>query len=266
MGVRDVRLRGPAGVAPGLYPERLPTQHEHAWDIRRLLKFWDFDEGGLMLRECIVGRAWVSNVGLGALFDRAVAWLLRNRVLLPGIAPLGYLAAEVRMGEQALIHLVVDAPVEPEFRRELLELLDAPDGARTSVLEKWRKGPREVSGRTGQKAALERTRDINGVQAGGLGLCRVPPEKLAELARYGMDAHAPTLRWLADPRRTATVLAALWHLEGSSVDGALTLFGTLMAARLVARAEREGAGNATSLRSGPLLHGRNAPLDMSCTH
>ncbi|MCX4827108.1 DUF4158 domain-containing protein [Streptomyces sp. NBC_01142] len=63
-----------------LYPERLPTQHEHAREIRRLLKIRDFEDGDLALREYIAGRVWVSNEGLRALFDRAVTWLLRNRV------------------------------------------------------------------------------------------------------------------------------------------------------------------------------------------
>ncbi|MEU1458424.1 Tn3 family transposase [Streptomyces avermitilis] len=77
------------------------------------------------------------------------------------------------------------------------------------------------------------------MKSGELDLWRVPPVKLAELARYGMSAHAPTLRRLAEPRRTATVLATLRHLEGASVDDALTLFDVLMATKLLARAERE---------------------------
>lgn len=39
------------------------------------------------------------------------------------------MGVEVRKGEQALIYSVVDAPVEPEFRRELLEILDVPERA-----------------------------------------------------------------------------------------------------------------------------------------
>ncbi|MFD9427732.1 MULTISPECIES: DUF4158 domain-containing protein [unclassified Streptomyces] len=111
-------LSAPADVPPGvatfvaeqlgiddasclkLYPERLPTQHEHAREIRKLLRIRDFDDGDLQLRQHIAGRVWVSNDGPRALFDRAVTWLLRNRVLLPGLTPLGYQVAEVRKGEQ----------------------------------------------------------------------------------------------------------------------------------------------------------------------
>ncbi|MGE7437569.1 DUF4158 domain-containing protein [Kitasatospora sp. NPDC001175] len=40
-----------------LYPERLPTQHEHAREIRALLKVCDFDDRELALREYIADRA-----------------------------------------------------------------------------------------------------------------------------------------------------------------------------------------------------------------
>ncbi|MBB4914904.1 Tn3 family transposase [Streptosporangium saharense] len=53
-----------------------------------------------------------------------------------------------------------------------------------------------------------------------------------------MSAHASTLRRLTEPRRTATVLATVRHLENSSMDDALTLFEVLMATKLLARAER----------------------------
>ena len=100
------RRRKPSGnrtrVQYELYPERLPTQHEHAREIRKLLKIRDFDDGDLQLREHIAGRVWASNDGPRALFDRAVTWLLRNRVLLPGLTSLGYLVAEVRKGEQGV--------------------------------------------------------------------------------------------------------------------------------------------------------------------
>lgn len=76
------------GIADALclqgYPERLPTQHEHAREIRALLKVKDFEDCELELRQHVAGRVWVSNEGPRALFDRGVTWLRRNRCLLPG--------------------------------------------------------------------------------------------------------------------------------------------------------------------------------------
>jgi hypothetical protein len=127
-------------------------------------------------------------------------------------------------------------------------LLDVPEGSSKSVLERWRTPPRDVSGK-GQKGALEQARDVRKMEAGALDLWRVPPVKMAELARYGLSAHAPTLRRLAEPRRTATVLATVRHLESAAVDDALTLFDVLMATKLLARAER--ADNKAKLRETP---------------
>jgi len=232
------------------YPERLPTQHEHAREVRALLGVRDFEDGELELRQYVAGRVWMSNEGPRALFDRAVTWLRRNRCLLPGITPLAILVTEVRAAEQALIYSVVDAPVTVEMRRDLLGLLVVPEGDAVSVLERWRTPPREVNGR-GQKGALERARDVRGLEAGAVDLWRVPPVKLAELARYGVSTHAPRLRKLVEPRRTATVLATVRHLEKASVDDALTLFEVLMSTKLLARAAR--ADDKAKLKTMPRL-------------
>ncbi|MFE2037726.1 DUF4158 domain-containing protein [Streptomyces scopuliridis] len=236
------------------YPERLPTQHEHAREVRALLGVRDFEDGELELRQYVAGRVWMSNEGPRALFDRAATWLRRHRCLLPGITPLANLVTEVRTAEQALIYSVVDAPVTPELRRDLLGLLVVLEGDSVSVLERWRTPPREVNGR-GRKGALERARDVRGLGAGEVDLWRVPPVKLAELARYGSSTHAPRLRKLVEPRRTATVQATVRHLETASVDDALTLSEVLMSTKLLARAAR--VDDKAKLKSMPRL--RRAP-------
>ena len=50
----------------------------------------------------------------------------------------------------------------------------------------------------------------------------LPANRLAALARYGLAAKAPALRDLAEPRRTATLLATARHLEAAAVDDALS--------------------------------------------
>ncbi|GAA1994319.1 hypothetical protein [Catenulispora subtropica] len=81
------------------------------------------------------------------MFDRAVVWLIRHRALLPGITTLARLAAEVRVGEIALINSVIDSEVSPDLRRTLIGLLKVPEGERVSTLERWRTPVRDVSGR-----------------------------------------------------------------------------------------------------------------------
>ena len=136
------------------------------------------------------------------------------------------------------------------LRRQLGELLAVPDGQVFSTLDVWRTPPKDRTGKA-QKQALERASQIKALGAGEVDVSGLPPVKLAELARYGMAAEAPTLRDLAHPRRTAALLATVRHLETTSVDDALVLFDALMATNLLAKADREG--QAEKARAFPKL-------------
>ena len=240
------------------YAARPQTAYEHAWAIRQRLGYRDFSDAEQDLRAYVASRVWNSLDPRRALFDRAVVWLVKNRVLLPGITVLARTVAEVRSSELALIHAVVDEAIPVPLRRGLVDLLAVPDGEVFSTLEMWRTPPKDRTGKA-QKQALERARQIKALGAGEVDASRVPPIKLAELARYGMAAKAPTLRELAHPRRTATLLATVRHLETASVDDALLLFDVLMATNLLARAGREG--QAEKARSFPRL--RTAAVTMA---
>lgn len=87
-----------------LYPDRLQTQHEHAREIRELLRYKEFAERELNLRSYVASRVWNSVESRRALSDRAVIWMLRERVLLPGISVLSRLVTEVRAGKYERIH------------------------------------------------------------------------------------------------------------------------------------------------------------------
>jgi hypothetical protein len=67
-----------------MYPDRLPTKDEHAREIRELLGYKDFAVKEMELRSFVASRVWSSVESRRALFDRAVVWLMRHRVLLPG--------------------------------------------------------------------------------------------------------------------------------------------------------------------------------------
>jgi TnpA family transposase len=171
------------------------------------------------------------------LFDRAVVWLLRARVLLPGISVLSRLVAEVRSGEYDRIHAMLADASPGELRAALEALLEVPEGARVSELERMRTAVTSISGQ-GMSDALGRAADVRGLGAGAVDVALISPVKLVELARYGLASKAPTLRGLERRRRTATMLATVRHLEGAAVDDALLLFDVLMSTKLLARAER----------------------------
>ena len=79
------------------------------------------------------------------------------------------------------------------------------------------------------------------IGAGAVAVSSVPPNKVVALARYGLGTKAPALRDLAEPRRSAVLLATVKKLEQEALDDALDLFDVLMATRLLARAKQESA-------------------------
>jgi len=127
-------------------------------------------------------------------------------------------------------------------------LLEVPEGARTSDLERLRRAPTRVSGKA-MVAALDRVSEIRGLGVGGIDLGAVPRRRVVELARYGMTGKAPALRRHPYARRLATLLAAVVDLQAKATDDALELFDVLMTNDLLARAQR--ASNEEKARRYP---------------
>lgn len=91
------------------------------------------------------------------------------------------------------------------------------------------------------KRALERAEEIAAFGMGAVDVSRIPPRRLAELSRYGVDGKASLLRRHSDARRLATLLATTVYLTSRAVDDALDLLEVLIATKLLAKAERESA-------------------------
>jgi hypothetical protein len=79
--------------------------------------------------------------------------------------------------------------------------------------------------------------------AGAVDLSGLPAARLRALARYGMGAKAQTLRRLAEPRRTATLVATVVALEAATVDDALDVFDLLMATKVLRPSQRAAAAD-----------------------
>src|SRR3954452_21101555 len=88
------------------------------------------------------------------------------------------------------------------------------------------------------RQALGRVEEVLDVGAGAAQVEAMPANRIAALARYGVAGKAPLLRGLAEPRKTATLLATARQLEAVAVDDALDLFDSLLATRLIGPARR----------------------------
>jgi Domain of unknown function (DUF4158) len=232
------------------YGVRQQTVYEHAWEIRDVCGYREFGAGDDELRRFLAARVWSSVEGPRALFDRAVVWLTANRVLLPGITTLARLVAEVRREENNRLYSTLHEATPPELRVNMVRLLDVPGQGRVSELERLRQGPVRISGKA-MESALDRASEIRGLGAGQVDAGQVPVTRMTGLARYGLASKAPALKHLEVTRQTATLLATVRHLETAAVDDALDLLDTLMASKLLARAER--LGNDARLKALPQL-------------
>ncbi len=222
------------------YGERENTRLDHVRELRRVLEYTEFAEAEAELRAWVDARAWTTGEGPKALFDAAAGWLRERRVLLPGVTTLARLVAAVREAANQRLWGTLYGLLSTGQRAVLDSLLSVPPGARVSELDRLRRGPVRISGPQ-MKWALERAEEIAAFGMGEVDVSGIPPRRLAELSRYGVDGKASLLRRHGDSRRLATLLATAVYLTSRAVDDALDLLEVLIATKLLARAERETA-------------------------
>ncbi len=124
------------------YPERRRTPYEHAEEIQERFKYRDFTnrQWGQEFRGFLYGRAWTYAEVPVALFNHAVTWLRKNRVLLPGVSVLARQVPEARTAaERRLYEAVAPAAhrADPALAPALAGLPAVPEGKRVS----WRRSP-----------------------------------------------------------------------------------------------------------------------------
>jgi hypothetical protein len=226
------------------YAQRLPTMREHAREIRTVYGYRDLTgEAADDLSAFIHSRAWTHGEGPTVLFAQATTWLRRERVLLPGVTTLTKLVQSAREEAQTDLYekiAMAATTVDRDLPRVLRGLLEVESDGRVSRLESLRVGPTKVAGPELGKA-LHRAAAVRMLGVGAVDLSVVPPARVRSLARYGNGAKAQALRRLAEPRRTATLVATVSALGATAVDDALDLFDLLMASRIVGPSRRAAA-------------------------
>ena len=138
---------------------------------------------GREFRGFLYGRAWTHAEGPVALFNQAVGWLRRHRVLLSGVSVLAKQVAAVRaVAEKRLYATVANATrrADGALPGDLVALLQAPEGRWVSELERLRQPPTRTTG-TSMAKALERVEEISSFRQ-------------ATLARVGLGSKAPRPR------------------------------------------------------------------------
>jgi len=209
------------------YTERQMTVYEHAWEIRDAYGYHLYEDPGWgrKFRTFLHGRAWTHAEGPVALFNQAVGWLRRHRVLLPGVSVLARQVSEIRTIAEKRLHAAVAKAArraDPALPGDLVATLATPEGKRYSELERLRRPPTRTTG-TAFVRALERVDEISAFQLGRLKLSQIPPSRLSALAKYGLGSKAPNLERATEPKRTAILTAVMRHLEAKAIDEAAVI-------------------------------------------
>ena len=235
------RQLGLESVSLARYGDRDPTPREHAAEIRGRFGYRDFNDqpGHLRLVRWLYTRAWLTSQRPSILFDLATAWLVEHKVLLPGVTVLSRLVAQVRQRTAARLWKKLSSLPSAEQRAQLKALLEVPDGARQSTLDRLRRAPTRSSA-AGLLGALERLRELRAIGVHTLELGRLPPGRVAALARFASSARVQALERMPEERQVAILLAFGHNVTKTACDDALDVLDDFVMTAF-GRAERRGA-------------------------
>lgn len=197
----------------------------HLPRIRQHYGYRTFTDYGVAFRlnRFLYALCWTGSDRPSALFDRAVAWLLEAKVLLPGRSVLERAVSRVRVRATDRLHKLLIGTITSEQRAHLDSLVAVPEGERQSPLDRLRDGPYIQSGREISRA-VDRLEEIRALAIGLPLIDRLPPGRVTALARFASTAKAQAVSRLPDDRRAATLLAFIRTLEASAGDDVIDLF------------------------------------------
>ena len=219
----------------------------HGPRIRERYGYRGFTDFGVTFRlnRFLYALCWTGTDRPSALFDRAVAWLLSVKVLLPGLSVLERAVARVRSRANGHLHRRLIKGVTPSQRERLDGLVIVPEGDRQSTFDRLRDGPYIQSGPEIGRA-LVRLGEIRKIADDLPQIDSLPPGKVAALARFASAAKAQAVTRLPDDRRTATLLAFVHTLKASAGDDVIDLFDAIVTTMF---AQAEAASKEARLRS-----------------
>ena len=161
---------------------RIRERYGYRWFAEALVSF--------RLNRFLYALCWTGTDRPSVLFDRATAWLIAAKVLLPGLSVLERAVARVR--SRAADHLFrrLAHHLTPEQRVRLDALVAVPEGARQSPLDRLRDGPFIRSGPEIGRA-VARLEEIRAIGRGLPEMDRLPPGRVAALACFAPAARRP---------------------------------------------------------------------------
>jgi TnpA family transposase len=202
---------------------------DHAARIQISFGYSDITEPrvGFRLTRWLYVLCWTGTERPSVLFDRAVAWLLTHKILLPGCSTLERFVLRVRSRVENRVWHLLGRGIRPQQRKRLESLLMVPEGRRGSLLDQIRSGPTRASG-PAMSAAIDRLRTVRGLGIVLPALQHIPESRLASLASFANRAKVSLITRMPPARRLATLAAFVYSLEATAQDDVLEVLEGLL--------------------------------------
>ena len=232
---------------------------QHAREIRAGFGYREFTDPFVRFRlvRWLYALCWTGTDRPSVLFDRATAWLVTEKVLLPGASALERLVARIRARAARRLWRTLARGVTREQRAWLDALLVAGDGGRPSPLDRLRDGPYLRSGAELSRA-VGRLDEVHMLTVGLPTIDHVPPGRVTALARFATVAKAQAVARMPLERRTATRLAFVRTLKATAQDDVLDLFDIVVTALFT---DAVKVGKKARLRTPETAMASGAPLN-----
>ncbi|MFJ9352207.1 DUF4158 domain-containing protein [Streptomyces sp. NPDC101237] len=213
-------------VLAGYGAER--TRRDHRDAIKDAYGYRDLmGDAWWKLARWLWDRCWSGNERPIALFDLATLHLVENKVLLPSATILERMVTSIREHTNRKTWRTLAAQPDAVQRAALAGLLSVEDSRRTSKLDRLRRSPHDITG-PGAGKAIDWFIELNKLGAAGWDLAAIPAGRLNALSRYASSVRPKAVADLAEPRRTATLVAFAAAMRTRSADEAIEVLDMLM--------------------------------------
>ena len=212
----------------------------HPAEIRDQYGYRAFSEPFVQFRlnRWLYALCWTGSDRPSALLNRATAWLMAHKVLLPGATTLERNVARVRARAAQRLWRQMLMGITADQQDRLEALLVPPEDARQSPLDRLRDSP-ALQSPAELARAVTRLDEVRLLAAGLPRPDRLPRPRVLAVARFAGAAKASAVARLPEDRRLATLIAFVRTLEATAQDDVLDLFD-IVVTRILTDAQQAG--------------------------
>lgn len=209
------------------YAKRQTTVREHTALIRTHYEYREISDCKFSLSRLLYARAWISNERPSLMFDFATAWLIHNKVLLPGVSTLSRWIIEIRKRASKRLWRLLSALPTIEQKEKLKTLLKIREGKRFSNLDYYRKSPTTISSNS-FNLAITRYVELRDFGIQSIDFSHIPPIRLKMIARHAGMITAPKIAEMSEKKQIAILIAFVKTFEIVTLDDALEVLDQLI--------------------------------------